>query len=78
MDKITNLIDQLLDLPKTVNEKLPSNNFNAMMDNSEGSIAGWTGTFYRYGAFVVLVGALVAVVGCVMIFSFNVVMHFLL
>ena len=62
MDKITNLIDQLLDLPKMVNEKLPSNNFNAMMDSSEGSIAGWTGTFYKYGAFVVLVGALYAVI----------------
>ena len=62
MDKITNLIDQILDLPKVVNEKLPNNNFNSMMDNSEGSIAGWTGTFYKWGAFVVLVGALVSVI----------------
>lgn len=62
MDKIINVFNQILDLPKMVNEKLPSNNFNSMMDNSEGSISGWTGMFYKVGALVVLVASLVTVI----------------
>ena len=59
MNKLINL---LLDLPKTVNDKLPENCFNEMMDNSEGSIKKWTGTAYKVGALVLLVVTLIAVV----------------
>ena len=59
MDKI---INQILDLPNMVNQKLPKNNFNAIMEGSEGSIASWAGTIFRVGALVVLVGMLVSVV----------------
>ena len=59
MNKLINL---LLDLPKTVNDKLPENCFNKMMDDSEGSIKKWTGTTYKVGALVLLVVTLIAVV----------------
>ena len=39
MEKI---INQILDLPQMLNQKLPKNCFNEMMDNSEGSVSGWT------------------------------------
>ena len=39
MDKIQNLINQLLDLPKMVNEKLPWNTWNSCMNDSEGNLA---------------------------------------
>ena len=59
MNKLLNL---LLDLPKTVNDKLPENCFNEMMDNSEGSIKKWTGTAYKVGALVLLVVTLISVI----------------
>ena len=59
MNKLINL---LLDLPKTVNDKLPENCFNKMMDDSEGSIKKWTGTTFKVGALVLLVVTLIAVV----------------
>ena len=59
MDKYINMI---LDFPHMVNSKLPKNNFNAMMEGSEGSISGWVGTFFKVGALVVLVGMLVSVI----------------
>ena len=59
MNKLLNL---LLDLPKTVNDKLPENCFNEMMDNSEGSIKKWTGTAVKVGALVLLVVTLISVI----------------
>ena len=59
MNKLLNL---LLDLPKTVNDKLPENCFNEMMDNSEGSIKKWTGTAFKVGALVLLVVTLISVI----------------
>ena len=59
MEKLLNL---LLDLPKMVNEKLPMNSFNKMMDNSEGSIKKWTGTAFTVGALVLLIVTLISVV----------------
>ena len=59
MEKI---INQILDLPQMLNQKLPKNCFNEMMDNSEGSVSGWTGKIFKVGALVVLVGMLVSVV----------------
>ena len=45
-----------------VNQKLPKNCFNEMMDNSEGSVSDWTGKIFRVGALVVLVGMLFSVI----------------
>ena len=59
MEKLLNL---LLDLPKTVNEKLPMNSFNKMMDDSEGSMKKWTGTAFKVGALVLLIVTLISVV----------------
>ena len=59
MEKLLNL---LLDLPKTVNEKLPMNSFNKMMDDSEGSMKNWTGTAFKVGALVLLIVTLISVV----------------
>ena len=59
MDKILN---QILDLPHMVNQKLPKNNFNDMMEGSEGSFGGWAGTFYKVGALVVLLGILIGAI----------------
>jgi hypothetical protein len=62
MNNMNKLINLLLDLPKTVNDKLPENCFNKMMDDSEGSIKKWTGTTFKVGALVLLVVTLIAVV----------------
>ena len=59
MEKI---INQILDLPQMFNQKLPMNCFYEMMDNSEGSVSGWTGKIFKVGALVVLVGMLYSVV----------------
>ena len=59
MEKI---INQILDLPQMLNQKLPKNCFNEMMDNSEGSVSDWTGKIFKVGALVVLVGMLMSVV----------------
>ena len=56
------LLNMLLDLPKTVNEKLPKNCFNEMMDNSETSMKSWTGTAFKVGALVLLVVTLISVI----------------
>ena len=55
MEKIINFI---LDFPQMVNQKLPNNCFNEMMDNSEESVSDWTGKIFKVGALVVLVGML--------------------
>jgi hypothetical protein len=54
-------INMALDFPHMVNQKLPKNNFNDMMESSEGNIASWTGYFYKVSALVVLLGSLIAV-----------------
>ena len=59
MEKILN---QILDLPQMVNQKLPKNTFNNIMEGSEGSFGSWAGTFYKIGALVVLIGILVAAI----------------
>jgi len=59
MEKI---INSILDFPHMVNQKLPKNCFNEMMDNSEGSVSDWTGKIFKVGALVVLVGMLLSVV----------------
>ena len=42
MEKI---LTQLFDLPKMINSKLPMNNFNSMVEDSEHNVANWTGKF---------------------------------
>ena len=58
MEKFVNMV---LDFPHMVNQKLPKNGFNEMMDNSEKSISGWVGTFFKVGALVVLIAMLISV-----------------
>jgi len=58
MEKFVNMV---LDFPHMVNQKLPKNGFNEMMDNSEKSISGWVGTFFKVGALVVLIAMLLSV-----------------
>jgi hypothetical protein len=55
MDK---LINQLLDSPKMVSDKLPWNNWNSCIEESEDSIAGWIGKLFNIGAFAFLVMAI--------------------
>jgi len=52
MDK---LINQLLDAPKMISDKLPWNNWNSTIEESEDSIAGWIGKLFNVLAFAVLV-----------------------
>ena len=56
-----NNLKKVLDLPKTINGKLPMNNFNSMVEGSEQNIAKWTGTFYTVAAFVILISSLLYV-----------------
>jgi hypothetical protein len=58
MDKYINLV---LDLPATLNQKLPKNNFNQVMDDSEKSVKDWVGLVYKIFALVFLVTMLYAV-----------------
>ena len=55
MEKI---LTQLFDLPKMINSKLPMNNFNSMVEDSEHNVANWTGKFYTVSALVILLTSL--------------------
>jgi len=58
MEKI---INQILDFPKMINEKIPRNNFNELMNNSEGSIASWTSLIYKIASLVILLSLLITI-----------------
>ena len=58
-----NYLNTVLDFPKTVNEILPKNNFNELVDNSEKSIYEWIGQVFRVMALVFLVFMLINVIG---------------
>lgn len=55
-------IDQILDLPKLANQKLPKNTFNEVVDSSEKSIAGWVGTIFKVLALAFLLVSLYNIV----------------
>tara|TARA_B110000091_G_scaffold3914_1_gene3962 strand:- start:140 stop:916 length:777 start_codon:yes stop_codon:yes gene_type:complete len=55
------LLNKLIDLPQTVNSKLPGNSFNAFVQDSEGNIPAWVGKFYKISALVVLLTSLIMV-----------------
>ena len=57
MEKI---LTQLFDLPKMINSKLPMNNFNSMVEDSEHNVANWTGKFYTVSALVILLTSLMS------------------
>lgn len=59
--KMEKILNQVLDLPQMINSKLPMNNFNSWVNDSEGSMACWVGKFYTVSALVVLIGSLLAV-----------------
>ena len=54
-------VKKFFDLPKTINSKLPMNNFNSMVEDSEHNVAKWVGTFYTVSALVILVSSLLYV-----------------
>jgi hypothetical protein len=57
MEKYLNMV---VDSHNWVNEKLPWNCWNDCTDDSEGSLAKWTGEIFRIGAFVVVVCGVIA------------------
>ena len=52
-----NYINQVVDLPKMVNDKIPVN-INSMLDNSEKDMAKWVGMFYKLASLIFIAGAL--------------------
>ena len=53
-----NYINQVLDIPKTVGNMLPGNNFNSMVEEAEGNINKWTGLIYKVAATIFILGAI--------------------
>ena len=53
-----NIINQVLDIPKTVGDMLPGNNFNSMVENAESNINKWTGLIYKIAATIFILGAI--------------------
>ena len=53
-----NYINQVLDIPKTVGNMLPGNNFNSMVEEAEGNINKWTGLIYKIAATIFILGAI--------------------
>ena len=54
MDKIKEISNQLLDSPKMISSKLPLNDWNSCIEDSENSIAGWLGKIFSIGALALL------------------------
>lgn len=50
-------LNQLLDLPQMVNDKLKVSCWNSMVENSESTIPNWINTFFKLAALVLLLGA---------------------
>ena len=61
IDYALNDLIQLFDLPKMINSKLPMNNFNSMVEDSEHNVANWTGKFHTVSALVILLTSLMYV-----------------
>lgn len=55
--EIKKYFDQLLDLPQMVNEKLPYNNWNSIVENSESNIPNWINTLFKLAAVGLMLGA---------------------
>ncbi len=53
--------NQVMDLPKMINGKLPMNKFNLLVDESEQNIAKWVGTFYTVSAIVILITSILSI-----------------
>jgi hypothetical protein len=54
---IKNYLNKLLDLPQIVNEKLPMNNWNSIVENSESAIPNWIKTLFKLLALGLMLGA---------------------
>ena len=52
-----NYINQVVDLPKMVNDKIPVN-INSMLDDSERNMSKWVGMFYKLASLLFIAGAL--------------------
>ena len=57
-----NYVNQILDLPGKVSGKLPRNNWNEVINGSEGSAKSWLAFVYRVLSFTVLVSMLYGVI----------------
>ena len=47
--EIKKYFDQMLDIPQMVNEKLPLNHWNSIVENSESNIPNWINTLFKLG-----------------------------
>ena len=56
-----NLLNQVLNSPKMVSDKLPWNSWNSCIEDSENSIADWVGKLFQIGAFAFLIAILATV-----------------
>ena len=52
-----NLINQIIDAPKMVSDKIPGN-ITSMVQGSDSNISKWVGMFYRVAATLFILGAL--------------------
>ena len=55
--EIKKYFDQLLDIPQMVNEKLPFNHWNSMVESSESNIPNWINTLFKLAALGLMLGA---------------------
>ena len=49
-----NYFEKIFDLPQTINQQLPKNNFNELMNNSEKSVYQWIGFIFKIGTILFL------------------------
>ena len=52
-----NLINQIVDAPKMVSDKIPGN-ITSMVQGSDRNVSKWVGMFYRVAATLFILGAL--------------------
>ncbi|MDB2426356.1 hypothetical protein N9W33_00555 [Flavobacteriaceae bacterium] len=55
--EIKNYFNKLLELPRMVNEKLPVNRWNSIVENSENSIPNWINTLFKLLALGLMLGS---------------------
>ena len=55
--EIKNYFNKLLELPRMVNEKLPMNRWNSIVENSENSIPNWINTLFKLLALGLMLGS---------------------
>lgn len=56
--EIKKYLNQLLELPQMVNERLPMNRWNSIVENSESAISNWINTLFKLAALGLMLGAI--------------------